>query len=476
MKQRKIDSQVERRILTAMIISTEFLNQAVPVIDLELIDNPPFRLILQWCLEYFAKYREAPRRNIETTYHAWVESQPDAREADSIHDLLEQLSEDYDDEDPLNVPYLLDKLQEYLQRKSLEKLKDNVDYALQAGHADEGEQTVLSYKPIEICAGLGIDPLHDFDAWERAFADSAKPLFTFPGDAGRFLNSALTHDGLIGLQGPEKRGKTFWCIEFVARALEERRKVAFFQVGDLSQHQVLIRLGMYWAGRPFFRKYCGDISYPIEVHKPTRREGDAEGSCGELRVETRTKHCPNPLTLQACKSACERLMKAKGLSPNKCYIKLSVHPNSSINVRGIDSILTRWEMTEGFVPEVIVIDYADILAAEDPRQAVRDQVNETWKALRRLSQERHCLVISPTQADADSYDRQTMTMRNFSEDKRKLAHVTGMLGLNQTPEEKALNVMRLNWIVLRESPFNVQHCLYVGQCLSIGRAFFCATL
>ena len=133
-------------------------------------------------------------------------------------------------------------------------------------------------------------------------------------------------------------------------------------------------------------------------------------------------------------------------------------------------------MVEGFIPDVIVIDYADILAPEDPRQQPRDQVNETWKALRRLSQERHCLVIAPTQANAASYDKWVQGMHNFSEDKRKLAHVTGMLGLNQTEEEKALHVMRLNWIVLRESPFNAQQCLWVGQCLEIGRAFYCATL
>ena len=46
------------------------------------------------------------------------------------------------------------------------------------------------------------------------------------------------------------------------------------------------------------------------------------------------------------------------------------------------------------IPDVIIVDYADILAPEDTRQSEkRHQVDETWKALRRLSQEWHALVI-----------------------------------------------------------------------------------
>jgi len=145
-------------------------------------------------------------------------------------------------------------------------------------------------------------------------------------------------------------------------------------------------------------------------------------------------------------------------------------------VRDIESILDGWEKKRGFVPDVIVIDYADILAPEDSKKQIRDQTNETWASLRRLSQCRRCLVIAPTQADAASYDQHTQRMKNFSEDKRKLAHVTGMLGLNQTDSEKGAGLMRLNWIVLRETSFETRRCLYVAQCLSLGRVLCCSRL
>jgi len=469
MKRQRIDSQVERRLLAALISSTDFLSQAVPVLDISLIQASHFRFIATWCLEYFNTYQKAPKQNIESIFYAWAEDHEDSPDAQAIEDLLEDLSEDFEDEDPVNIPYLLDQLRGFLERRSLQHLQDTVDQALQVGRAEEARQAVLNYRPVEMLTSLGIDPLRDEGAWERCFSEAADPLIEFPGDAGRFLNHALVRDALIGIQGPEKRGKTFWCIEFVARALRNRRRVAFFQVGDLSELQVMQRLGMYFASRPFKKELCGEIRAPIKIIKPATDED-------EVGVENSTRLFKHHLTEQACLRAVKRMKRSYGLNPDKSYLKVSVHANSSINVRGVMSVLDRWEMSEGFIPDVIIIDYADILAPEDPSHTTRDQVNETWKALRRLSQERHCLVIAPTQADAASYDLRTQSAKNFSEDKRKLAHVTGMLGLNQTPQEKTHNVMRLNWIVLRENPFNTFQCLWVGQCLAIGHAFYCGTL
>jgi hypothetical protein len=61
-----------------------------------------------------------------------------------------------------------------------------------------------------------------------------------------------------------------------------------------------------------------------------------------------------------------------------------------------------------------------------------------------------------------------MNRSNFSEDKRKNAHVTGMVGLNQTPDENEMEVMRLNWIVRRGARFTNSECCYLAGCLAIG--------
>ena len=85
-----------------------------------------------------------------------------------------------------------------------------------------------------------------------------------------------------------------------------------------------------------------------------------------------------------------------------------------------------------------------------------------------MSQEFHCLVLTATQADAESYDRGLITLRNFSNDRRKNDHVTGMIGLNTTTEEKDMGIYRLNWLKRRDAAFSERQQYKVAGCLDIG--------
>ena len=124
------------------------------------------------------------------------------------------------------------------------------------------------------------------------------------------------------------------------------------------------------------------------------------------------------------------------------------------------------------MPDVILIDYADLLQS-DVRDSFRHQQNDIWMKLRGLSQERHCLIITPTQANSKSYEKALQGQSNFSEDKRKYAHVTAMYGLNQDPEgrEKKLGLMRINQLVVREGEFSPTNQVYIMQKLQIGRPY-----
>jgi len=89
--------------------------------------------------------------------------------------------------------------------------------------------------------------------------------------------------------------------------------------------------------------------------------------------------------------------------------------------------------------------------------------------LRGLSQERHCLMVTATQASARAYGKDLIDMSDYSEDKRKYAHVTAMIGLNQTPDEKKVGIMRINMIVQREGEFFSERTVKIAQDLRIGR-------
>jgi len=470
MRREKIESTKEKRLITALILSDEVMGAVADTLDPHLFDGGHFKELALWCLDYYKRYGEAPKHHIEGIYFSWAEKNAENPNADAIHDLLETLSDEYEQEPDLNVPYLVDSFEEYLTFRKAEKLRDDLDWSLAQGDINETVVAIENFHKVEAQVGLGTDPLNDEDAWKKAFQSSLDPLIIFPGDAGDFLHPALTRDALIAIQGPEKRGKTMWCIEFAMRALRRRKKVALFEVGDLSERQMLMRIGMRLAGLPLWQSQCGMIKYPTEIAIDPSNKDDP------ISLKMKAKKCNTTISYANSMKAIQSFRRGIGIKEGSKYFMTSTHANSTINVRGIQGVLQGWERMYDFVPDIIIIDYPDILAPEDDRKDGRGQINDTWKALRRLSQEYHALVLAPTQADADSYETNTQSMKNFGESKQKYAHVTGTLGLNQVEEEKALEVMRLNWIVLRESPFLSQRCLWVGQCPSLGRAFSCATL
>ena len=58
-------------------------------------------------------------------------------------------------------------------------------------------------------------------------------------------------------------------------------------------------------------------------------------------------------------------------------------------------------------------------------------------------------------------------MKNFSDDRRKIDSVTGMIGINQSEAEKKRGIMRLNWIALRDGEFHSGKCVHVAGCMAL---------
>jgi hypothetical protein len=304
---------------------------------------------------------------------------------------------------------------------------------------------------------------------------------------------------------PEKRGKTFWLIEMLMRALRARCHVAFFSIGDMTERQIKRRLDSYlmkrnWRYNNSTTKKILDHYFPVidcwlnQTDQCSRKErrgnnnGHILGSSGEMPSPFDIKkHTPCHFCIENFKptywfrkydrgepyvkeDAWESGLKfSKVISENA--FKLLAYPNRTVNVSDLDDQFDVWEYQDNFIVDVVIIDYADNLAPEKGSNEFRHQQNILWQTMRALSMKRHCLVITATQSDAQSYNAKIMSLKHFSEDKRKYAHVTAMYGLNQNDEEKVNGILRINPVLVREDDFNRMGQVAVLQNLSIGRPF-----
>lgn len=497
-----IDNRVERQMLTGMIVSQDFLREIATVYRPELIEAPFIRTVADWCVEYWNQYTKPPRRDIEEIFHAAVRERRLTDDvAEAIDSFMAELSAEFEHADRFNAAYALDQTEKHLTERSLLVLAEDIKALAYQQRYSDARTAIANFSAPIRKAAAGVDPYQDMGTIRRAFETNAEPLFYWPGAVGQMLNDQMVRDSFVVFQAPEKRGKSWWLNEASFQSLRARCNTALFEVGDMSESQTTRRLHIRLAQRSNMAKYCGQQISPT-LDCVNNQTGQCKRGLKKPMLDIPTEDFMRLLPEQLLEMApnhqpcanCRRLPDFRGtywwkkifiekpLTWREAFkisqrfygrtkgkhLKLSVHANSTINVNGIRAQLDLWERQEGFVPDVIVIDYADILAPMDSRVEFRHQQNETWKALRALSQERHCLVISATQADADAYAKRTQDMSNFSEDKRKHAHVTGTIGLNQTPDEKRRGIMRLNWIVLREGEFFSEREVVVLQCLQVG--------
>jgi hypothetical protein len=508
----------ERDIVTGLIVSTDYLKAIRSMWDINLIESVSAKRIALWCWEYFEKYNKAPQKQIEGIFFSKMKESKLSREvAQDMEEILNSLSEEFD-EDTFNVEYLFDETRKYFTLRRLELHTMTIKAQISEGKMDLAEQTACNYKPAVSGSENDIDIGSEevLNRLELAFKTTEKSIIEYRGAIGEFWNGQLVKGGLVALLAPEKRGKTFLMIDLAIRAANQNRKVAFFQAGDLSESNFLKRISVYLAQRSDREKYCKEHFQPVrdcirnqlnscinedrtcnfgvfedrtekEVREDIQMMDVIEAynsnpnyhpctSCDEYReyrkrlgvVWMKKMEAVKPLTLREAKSQVEKFFINK-----KRQFKLSTYANNTLTINQIRAKLDIWEKEDGFVPDLIVIDYADLIVPET-RTEFRHQQNEIWKGLRRLSQEKgHPLVITATQSDADSYEKGRLRLSNFSEDKRKYGHATAFYGLNQDPKgrEKRFGIMRINELLLREDEFDVAREVTILQNLKKGRPF-----
>lgn len=499
--------KMERLIITGMIISTRFLKIILPIYDRKFFQTEFTQRISGWCIDYFKEFHTSPGKHIQDIFHS-EENNLEESEAEMISVFLESISDEYDQTESINVEYLVHQTEEYFESVNLENIADQVSKLNSDGRIGDAKSVLQKYRPISVPVSNAFNPYTDLKLLKDAFEHHNEPLMEFPGAFGKMMNSQLTRDALVGILAPEKRGKTWWLIEFAHRGCKAGHNVVFFQMGDLSKRQQIIRFHIRLAGKSNKQQHCGIILKPVmdckfnqddTCRKKQRSDGifiEWKDMKGKKKKEDFLAFFENNREHEPCEYCQEKsgfkgaiwYEKKKTTTPltwKEGYlfgkrwdrkmlgknIMLSCHSAGSISVSGIEACLDQWENQDDFIPEIIIIDYADILAPEDSRKEIRHQQNQTWEKLRALSLEKNCLVITATQASAGSYSEKSLKLSHFSESKNKYAHVTCMIGLNQTSEEKRKGIMRVSQMIVREDEFDIDKEVHVLQCLNIGRPF-----
>lgn len=451
---RSRSGSAERSILTGMIVSPEVLAKIEPKWKDGLFRSEWANLVGEWCINYFRNYDKAPGPHIEKLYKRWADDTKDEKSAEAIERLLAQLSGEYKQRrKELNPQYVVDEAALHFRRVQIEQLQQGLEICLDNNDVSQAETLAKEYTQIELGSG-GTVFIDDDEAIRAALTKSEYDVIVpHRGSLQTFFGDTLHRGGFVSFMAPEKRGKSFWLLDCAIRAFSKHKRVAYFDAGDNTQEELTQRIMSRLSGKPLRGR---------TIAVPTGIRVDPEN--GSARVTTQSRAVEKGLTIEEAQQAVATRLKRHKL--RGADFRTNVFPNDTLTVSGIAQQLKSWAR-EDWVADLVVIDYADILASPNPRFDIREATNANWQQLRSISQQFHCLVLTATQADAASYDANTIGRKNFSNDKRKLAHVTGLIGINATPREQEINVQRLNWIVRRSDAASDSRQVYTAGCPDI---------
>jgi hypothetical protein len=432
MRIKKYDQSIMRRILIGLVTDDSFVARVASQWKAPgLFDSDWANQIAAWCVKHCRNHNKAPRQALSVIFEEWAESRrPDEQVVEAGGSFLSSLAQE-SQEQPLETAYLLDIASKYFNLVRLKEEVEQVQMDLEEGDADAARTRLRGINAVELGQGSYCEPAKDFSVWTQSLeGEDRRPLVVYPGAVGDFFEGAFLRGELYSFQAPDKTGKSTWLIDFAFRALRRRNNVAFIDTGDSNESEVLVRLGSRMTRRPEFAR-------TVEI--PTRWEDD-----GTIVVSSQNLPGLDPV------EAFHRMGK---FGRSKGAFRLACFPNSTLSVAGLDGMLADWERG-GWRPDVLVVDYVDIMAPPEGRMDGLDQIDTMWKHLKRMTGERHCLIMTATQSKATAYTKgptQVLGKQDFSGRKTKNAHVNGMIGINVTDDERNVHSARLNWVARRKS-------------------------
>ena len=451
MKREKLNTLSERDILIGLITSEKFCREICPILNPRLLEIEYARTVAGWIKDFYNNFKKAPGKDIIKLYRARCEEINDEDLQDNILTFVEKVCRDFENIKNFNNEFALQQAVLYLKGRSLKNLNEDIDAYLTSGDIVKAENIITKYKSVEKNSGKAVSLLYNSESIVNSFTQEDELLFKFPGAYGAVVGDVHRED-FISYLAPMKRGKSFALIDAGVVSIQNRLKVLHVSM-EMSEQQMLKRYWTSLTGQ--LNKDRDDINYPYFEKTDTSSK-----RCWKIKNKIISRKAVSIAEIEKKQKSLKRLFRGGD-------IRIYAVPAYNLTVEQLDLELDRLEQQEGFVPDVIIVDYADIMTPSDKGNDYRNQLDGIWKRLRGLAQKRKCVVFTASQSGRASINKDADS-KDIAEDIRKLAHITSMVSLNQTRQEKKAGILRLKQLALREGEAEFREAVCT-QCLSIGR-------
>jgi desulfoferrodoxin (superoxide reductase-like protein) len=459
----KIENTKQKIIITSFIVSDKFCEKIISILNenKELIYNSfsnYYKIILKWCIDYFNKYQKAPHNHIQDIFNLEKKNLKED-EIELVERFLIHLSDRFEREEKFNEDYIIDEAIKYLREINLNILTKKINEAKESNQIDEAEKLVLTFdsiqKQMEIKQETFLfkDLQTAIDICDFKINENEDDrLFKLNGELGEKLGYIYRED-FMSILAPAKIGKSFVLREIALLAVENNLNVLIFNL-EMSHKKYL---------RSFYQNICQEVKIlkEGEVNKKIKIpyfELNKNNGKYDIKYEELTKFGLNSRKIKS-------VFKRKKVKSKGDIIVRSFSSNT-LTFQKMCKILDEYVL-DGFVVDVVLIDFLDNLKTFSKNE-FRHSIDEKWTNARRLAQDKHIAVITVSHTNKKTFNKD-IDAGDEVEDSRKANHITHSIGLNQTPDEKEKQIMRINIIHSRDEDFNRKEMFLSLECRDIGK-------
>jgi len=437
-------------ILYLLITDKDFLGIARQVVPLELFQSRLVERIAGLCYAYFDQFNSAPRGHFQDEFARIAKNIP-AEDRDLSVDYAQRLQE----MQPPEKDYVFSQLHNFIRSRRLEQSAMEVARAVESGNLDAAERSMLeALKSGVPTFESGLDYMNDKTPMLRR--DQNKGALTSTGISliDRSLGGGLFRMNFCVILGKQKGFKTWALLKIGVESCRRGLKVAHIS-HECTAEEMEVRYDQAFGSLHAERTNDGiPIKGPFEI--TVERYDEKKGFYKDKIVR------PSVWDASAVKRARGAIRRFGG------GLWIKKYPMGSASMRDVYAWLDYMERFHGVVFDVILNDYADIMAPMKESDQTRDAVNQTYIWHKRLADERNCLVVTASQSTRNAIGKDTFSQKDFAEDIRKLGNLDTCMAIAQNLMEEKEG--RSNAILLASRSHKAWGRVQFGRALEIGQA------
>ena len=393
----KYGLEFQAKIIAAILSDRTFLERVIDIVDSNAFENEAHQWLLKEIISYFLQYKELPSMQVFKIRVSTISNDVlKAAVVDSLRSVYTKLTDN-------DLQFVREQFLEFCKNQKLKSaIYDSVDL-LKTGEYDSVKKLVDEAMKAGMEKNLGHN--YHVEVEKRMSEMARKTVATGWPTIDALVDGGLGPGELGVIVAPAGVGKS-WVLARIGAECMKKGKTVIHYTLELTENYVGLRYDCCFTGIQFqdIKNHVDDVKKKIET------------------------------------------------IPGKLFVKY--FPLKTVSAQSLKFHFERVAMLEGVKPDMIVVDYADILRPieKDKNSNSYSEMGGIYEELRQIAGELQVPVWTASQTNRSGLGDDVVQAHNVSDSYRKIMTADFVMSLSRRINDKVNNTARFHIIKNRFGP------------------------